>query len=184
MVLTALSDGELIELCRRKNKAAWETLVTRYERLVYAVPRRFGLDSAECDDVFQSTWLALLKELKNLKHSEALSSWLTVTAKRESWRVRWNKEHKHTDSADINELPDEIFIDHTTPDHLLEEHQQIAHLHDAVNGLGERCRQLLQLLYLNPVPSSYDEISQILGMPVGAIGPNRARCLEKLRQLV
>jgi DNA-directed RNA polymerase specialized sigma24 family protein len=50
--------------------------------------------------------------------------------------------------------------------------------------LGERCRRLLLLLfYADPAPS-YQEISRELGIPVGSIGPTRARCFEKLKELL
>jgi len=43
------------------------------------------------------------------------------------------------------------------------------------------CRQLLRMLMADPA-YSYAEISATLHIPVGSIGPQRARCLERLRQ--
>ena len=53
---------------------------------------------------------------------------------------------------------------------------------EALAQLGDRCQDLLRTLYFeNPTPR-YAEISRRLGMPVGSIGPTRARCLEKLER--
>jgi RNA polymerase sigma factor (sigma-70 family) len=58
------------------------------------------------------------------------------------------------------------------------------HIREAVETLPEKCRSLIEMLYFTVQPFSYDEISQRLGMPVPSIGPNRARCLEKLRSIL
>ncbi|MFI5386177.1 MAG: RNA polymerase sigma factor, partial [Fimbriimonadales bacterium] len=50
-----------------------------------------------------------------------------------------------------------------------------------VGALNDRCRELLSMLYLRDDPS-YIEVAEKLGMPIGAIGPTRARCLDKLRR--
>ena len=47
--------------------------------------------------------------------------------------------------------------------------------------LSERCKTLLRLLIADEEPS-YEEVGAALGMPVGAIGPTRMRCLDKLRR--
>ncbi|HSV66972.1 MAG TPA: hypothetical protein VLJ59_13810, partial [Mycobacteriales bacterium] len=48
--------------------------------------------------------------------------------------------------------------------------------------LPERCQRLLRVLIENP-PLSYDEVSEALSMPIGSIGPTRARCLDRLRTM-
>ena len=60
----------------------------------------------------------------------------------------------------------------------LEKQQDIR---EAVQELPPRCRSLIEMLYFKVEPLSYDEISEKLGIPVPSVGPNRARCLEKLR---
>lgn len=55
-----------------------------------------------------------------------------------------------------------------------------AALWDAFGGLTGRCRELLRVLMAAP-PPSYEEVATALGMPVGSIGPTRARCLQRLR---
>ena len=66
----SLSDKRLIEACSQQDEAAWDVLVARYERLVYTIPRRYGLRQEEVDDVFQSVWLLLLQNLHTLQQPE------------------------------------------------------------------------------------------------------------------
>ena len=56
-----------------------------------------------------------------------------------------------------------------------------AALRAAFAELPPRCQQLLAMLTSDP-PSSYAEISATMQIPVGSIGPRRARCLERLRK--
>ena len=51
----------------------------------------------------------------------------------------------------------------------------------AFREIEERCQALLRLVCA-PEPPSYEEVAAALGIPVGAIGPTRARCLDKLRR--
>jgi DNA-directed RNA polymerase specialized sigma24 family protein len=55
-------------------------------------------------------------------------------------------------------------------------------LREALGEITGRCKQLLELLYLEEVP--YTEISEKMGMPVGASGPTRGRCMEKLKAVL
>jgi DNA-directed RNA polymerase specialized sigma24 family protein len=56
-----------------------------------------------------------------------------------------------------------------------------AALRAAFAELPPRCQRLLSMLISDP-PHSYAEIHAELGIPVGSIGPQRARCLERLRR--
>jgi DNA-directed RNA polymerase specialized sigma24 family protein len=58
-----------------------------------------------------------------------------------------------------------------------EEHELLMR---ALDGISAQCQQLLRLLLVDP-PLSYDEISTMLDMPKGSIGPTRQRCLVRLR---
>ena len=49
---------------------------------------------------------------------------------------------------------------------------------------AEPCRELLLALDFQPERSSYAEVAERLGRPVGSIGPSRARCLKSLRQVL
>jgi hypothetical protein len=50
--------------------------------------------------------------------------------------------------------------------------------------MGERCRDLLIALFLEDPPPRYEQICERLRIPIGSIGPTRARCLRKLQELL
>lgn len=58
--------------------------------------------------------------------------------------------------------------------------EELRALWHAFSGLSENCQRLLRVLFADP-PPQYGEISAALGMPVGSIGPTRARCLASLQ---
>lgn len=181
------SDAALIGACRRGDAAAWEMLVGRYQRLVYSVPRRAGLDEDAAAEVFQSVFAALVEHLDAIEQPDRIGAWLMTTARREAWRVGRRLAGTRTtatvgqgddgmavDIPDTDPLPDEAAIQ-------LEEQHTVR---QAVAALDDRCRTLLTLLFYRAEPPPYAEIAAALGTSQGSIGPTRARCLEKLRHLL
>jgi RNA polymerase sigma factor (sigma-70 family) len=180
------SDAQLVHACRKGDPAAWEALVRRYQRLIWAIPRRAGLSEDAAAEVFQSTFAALVEHVGGIEQPERLKAWLVTTARRETWhagrrlaRVRATTAGSADDDpvlevADGRALPDEVVL------RLEEQHT----VRTALAALDERCRTLLTLLFYAEEPPSYAAIAAALGTREGSIGPTRARCLEKLRRLV
>lgn len=176
------TDIELVNGCRKGDADVWRMLVERYQRLVYSIPRKAGLDAAQSDDVFQHVFAALFEHLERIEQPERLGAWLVITAKREAWRLAKQNRNAYALSTDDetedkplldeNPLPDEI------AERLLEQHQ----IRMALAQLDERCRKLLDALYYRDEPPSYAVLAQSIGIPEGSVGPTRARCLEKLRR--
>jgi RNA polymerase sigma factor (sigma-70 family) len=180
-------DRDLVSRCLAGEEAAWETLVRRYQRLIYSIPIRYGLKEETAADVFQSVCMLLLEHLGSLKDRGKLASWIITTTTRECWRV----SHRLRREAPIGEMgeDDERFVPEVADDHPLAEEEQIRfeeqhQVREAVQALPERCRRLVELLYYDESRPSYEEISRRMEMPVPSIGPTRARCLEKLRKLL
>ena len=75
--------------------------------------------------------------------------------------------------------------DEGTPriDERLLDDEQLNEVLSAFEQISEKCRELLSLLCSDP-PLEYEEISDVLDMPIGSIGPTRARCLDRMRRLV
>src|SRR5919198_4154865 len=76
------SDRPLVQACRAGDRRAWETLVRRYERLLYAIPLRCGLSEDDAADVFQTVCVRLLENLEKVRDEQHLTGWLITTAKR------------------------------------------------------------------------------------------------------
>lgn len=166
----------LVARARDGDQMAWDEIVERYAPLVWSMCQRYRLSRADADDVGACVWLRLVERLDTIREPAALPGWLATTTRRECLRVLRAKDR---------ELPVEdhqLMVDDANPapdDWLLAQERQIA-LRTAFAELSQRCRRLLELLFSEP-STPYDEISSILGIPVGTIGPTRQRCLGKLR---
>ncbi|MBP8291753.1 MAG: sigma-70 family RNA polymerase sigma factor [Caldilineaceae bacterium] len=182
------NDGALLVACRRGDATAWESLVNRYQRLIYAIPRRAGLDDDQCADVFQRTFALLVEHLDRIDQPDRVRAWLVTTARREAQRTRQRAartqpfptaEDEEATGAETA-LPDPAPLPDAAILQLEEQHL----VRTALAQLDERCRQLLTLLFYRAEPATYDEITTTVGMAAGSIGPTRARCLQKLGRLL
>ena len=159
------------------DRQAWNALVARYSGLVWSVARAHRLGDADAADVVQTTWLRLVEQLDRIRNPEGVGAWLATTARRECLRVlRVGQRHVLTDGFDLPEERSDAALDAR-----LLAGERDATLWQAFGRLGERCRTLLRVLVADPAPS-YEEVGAALDMPVGSIGPTRARCLEQLRR--
>jgi RNA polymerase sigma factor (sigma-70 family) len=181
-----LSDEALVLACRRGDALAWEALIQRYQRLIYAIPRRSGLNDDQVADVFQHVFATLIENLDSIQQPARVGAWLATTARRESWRLG-RHESGATRSVDDDQddrvagaLPDTTLL----PDELMLRLEMQHQMRVAVAALDERCRRLLTLLFYRSDPPAYAEIATALSLPEGSIGPTRARCLKKLRRLL
>lgn len=167
---------DLVAKARNGDQIAWGQIVERYAPLVWAMCQRFHFSRADADDVGACVWLRLVEKLDTLREPAALPGWLATTTRHECLRLLRTKG-RETPVEDHERMVDDSYP--AADDWLLAQERLIA-LRSAFTGLSERCRQLLELLFADPA-ASYDEISTILEMPVGTIGPTRQRCLGKLR---
>lgn len=179
------TDSSLVEACCQGDRAAWETLVSRYSRLVWSVPRRYGLAPDDCEDVHQTVFAALIRSLEDVRDRERISSWLITTATRECWRLRRMAQVRagigSTAAMNAPGAVDALEAPAEQSDHVLEERQLVR---EALLRIDERCRNLLTALFSGTGEPRYPEIAQRLGIPIGSIGPTRARCLGKLETLL
>lgn len=181
---------KLIELCLRGDRAAWERVVDQYARLVHSVPVRHGLSADEVEDVAQDVFTALAKNLHQIENPNALPGWLVTTARRLSWRaVQKSRREAPVDGDALSVMAEArsnmLHISQMpTMSDLLNGWERQELLAQGLQHIGERCRELLTMIFLAPEEPSYDQISQELGISKGSIGPTRNRCLEKLREIL
>ena len=172
-----LSDPELVGRCLEGEAAAWETLITRYRRLIFSIPNKFGFAPSDCNDVFQTVCVKLIEHLQDLKDDSKVSSWLITTTTRHCIHIRSMKHRDVSDEEGMEATPDPA--ESSEEAGIRSDREQ--KVREAIGEMADRCRRLLELLYLDPSDPSYVEISEKLKIPVPSIGPTRARCLEKLR---
>jgi RNA polymerase sigma factor (sigma-70 family) len=169
---------ELVKASVDHDEDAWNELVRRFAGLVAFVIRHYRLSSADTQDVSQLVWLRLVEHLAQIREPTALPGWLATTTRHECERyLRVNGRSvamdpitmRLVDRADGPEI-DELM--------LAAERRQV--LLDGLAELAPHQRELLIMLTADP-PYAYAEISRILDIPIGSIGPTRSRVLEKLR---
>ncbi len=181
-------DATLVARCRAGEAAAWALLVRRYQRLVYTVARRAGLDEHAAADVFQAVFGRLFEQLGRLRQPERLQAWIVTSAKREALALL--RRQARTVPLDAGggdgdgDGAEAIADEGPLPEELLGDLQLLHRLRLVLDRLDARCRRLLTLLFAaDDERLPYEQVSRQLELPVGSIGPTRARCLGKLRGL-
>ena len=179
-------DSGLIAACLKGDAAAWQTLVIRYQRLIYSIPLKARLSQDDAADIFQSVCLKLYEKLSTLREHDKITSWLITTTTRECWRIAARRRREATgvsdsdDSDSSSEIPDPRLL----ADEQRQALQERQLVRDAVDALPDRCRELVTMLFYKKEELSYADIAREMEMPVASIGPTRARCLEKLKKLL
>jgi RNA polymerase sigma factor (sigma-70 family) len=174
-----VSVGQLLDAAAPGDRRAWNELVDRYGRLVWAVVRSLGLDHATAADVSQTVWLRLIEHSADIRDPQRLPGWLATTARREGVRVL-RSQRRQQPSDVVLDIPDRLSP--PTEEMLLDD-ETSREVYAAFRDLSEACQQLLRLLTTEP-RLDYATIGQMIGRPVGSIGPTRARCIAHLRRLL
>ncbi len=175
-------DPHVVALVTRASggdQGAWHELVDRYAPLVYTICTRYRLSNPDIEDVGQNVWLLLVEQLGKLREPAALPGWLATTTARECLRVVTAASKAERLGAGLDDSV--IFVDDAVIDEELLVAERNAALRAAFAELPPRCQQLLSMLLSDP-PHSYADIHRELGIPMGSIGPQRARCLERMRR--
>ena len=171
----------LVRRCIGGEQAAWDELVDRYARLVYSIPRRYGLDETACDDVMQAVFISAFQHLAKLDDPGRVSAWLITTTHRESWRVARASRAKRPGGPPIEDRIADVW---SPADDDADRWDRQDRVHRALDALGGRCEELLRALYFQRNEVSYEVIATQLDIPIGSIGPSRARCLQKMERLL
>lgn len=165
---------------RDGDRAALDRLVRLVTPVLWHVARAYRLDEQTAEDVVQTTLVSMVRHADRIGDPQALVRWLTVTARRDSWRcARASRRVEVIDEAalDLRAAPAD------GPESLVLRSARDEALWRAVDSLNDRCRRLLRTVAFSERPN-YTRLSAELKMPVGSIGPTRGRCLDKLRSLL
>jgi RNA polymerase sigma factor (sigma-70 family) len=175
------SDWGLIQACRQGDETAWRQIIDQYKRLVFSIPLNYGLGEQDAADILQLTFMMLMQSLGSMHKDSHLGGWLATVARRNTWHVVKRRRRENIGNDELNEespLPDE------TSEREKESWEQLNWLYDGLSRLDETCRTLLVLLYFDPEQPSYSHVAARMGLAVGSIGPMRATCLRRLRELL
>jgi RNA polymerase sigma factor (sigma-70 family) len=187
MYTTGTSDltiEELITAADAGDHEAWDELVRRFQPLIASVCHRYRLRPDEGADVSQSVWLKVTEHLHRLREPRALPGWIKTTATRLALatlrsRQRLVPSERATDGTDS--WGSVIVDDSAEGEELVLCDERRRAVRDGLGELSEQQRALLTMLVAEP-RLSYGQISTNLGLPMGSIGPTRARLLRKLAE--
>jgi RNA polymerase sigma factor (sigma-70 family) len=177
VVVGDLTNGDLVRAAATGSEPAWEALVDRFATLVWSVTRTYRLDHHTAKDVSQEVWSRLAFHIETIREPDRIAGWLATTARREAQRAGMRADRERPTTA-----PDHLSC--VDPDPAIvgvlraEEDRAVLASFDR---LDDRCRLLLRLLFAEP-KLTYEEIGDTIGVPIGSIGPTRARCLAKLQR--
>ncbi len=173
--------GACLDRARSGERGALDEVVRELNPLLWHVVRAQGLGTEEAADVIQTTWLELLRGLRQIHSAQALTAWLITVARREAWRVRTRSRRQIP--ADTMTALESAPDPGPEPDAglLADERNQVLWRH--YRRLPDRCRELLRIVAYTDRPD-YAAVAEALGMPHGSIGPTRGRCLAKLREML
>ena len=184
-----VNPGDLLRKAAAGDSSAWELLVDHFSGLVWSVARAQGLERADAEDVFQTTWMRLAEYAARIKDPDRVGGWLAVTARNEAFRVG-RLRSRTVPIGDMTEWggDDAGWVDDETPERITLDDEQVRLDGDRFHQiwlvfeqLPAHCRRLLRVLIASP-PPSYAEAADALGMPIGSVGPTRLRCLRRLRE--
>jgi RNA polymerase sigma factor (sigma-70 family) len=160
------------------DQQAWDSIVTAYGEMVWGIARGYRLSGPDAADVVQATWLKLVEHVSDIREGDRLGAWLATTTRREALGLlRRSKRDIPVEDAGLTEADDR---ETDGPEQRAMRNDEDRMLWKAFGRLNGPCQRLLRVLMLDPAPP-YVEVAAVLDMPVGSIGPTRARCLSTLR---
>jgi RNA polymerase sigma factor (sigma-70 family) len=165
----------IVGAARAGDAEAWTCLVRRFDRVLRRIARSYRLAPADVDEVVQTTWLELLEAIQRIREPAAIGGWLATVTRRNALRRR--QVHVREQLSDDPQLGDRP--DSDGPEGSVLAAERRAALDGALAALPDRHRRLLAVLLTQPA-LDYREVGELLCMPVGSIGPIRARALARL----
>jgi RNA polymerase sigma factor (sigma-70 family) len=158
------------------DQLAWRRLIEKHERLVWSVAASFRLQAMDIQDVTQTTWLRLIQHGHTIHDPERLAGWLAVTATRESLAVLRRTSRQRLVAADEEQADAMVDVAGSA-----EDHDVARQVWAAVAELPPRQHSLVVALFRDEI-RSYTDAAEKCSMPIGSIGPTRARALSRLRR--
>ena len=163
------SDSDLVAACLTGDHEAWNELVERFSRYVYAIcTQAFRFNGTDAEDVFQEVYARIFDRLDTLRDPDALRPWIGQLTRRECIdRIRSSAREAPTE-----ELPEQA-------EDVLDQVEEAFDVHAALDSLPAECRDVLDRFFCRD--ESYRTIGEELGLPAGTIASRISRCLGRLR---
>jgi RNA polymerase sigma-70 factor (ECF subfamily) len=175
-----VDDRVLVGRAQRGDQDAFAALVTRHQRYVYNLAYRLLRDTDEAEDLVQEAFLRAWKGLGAFRGEAKFTTWL--------YRIVTNLCYNRLDKLrrqllDISVDDDDLAIPLSPviePPAVIEAAEEHAYLHQQVSALPVKYRLVISLFYLQGF--SYQEMAQVLDLPLGTVKTHLFRARERLRR--
>ncbi|MEZ4104365.1 MAG: RNA polymerase sigma factor [Candidatus Paceibacterota bacterium] len=164
------TDKELVEMTLRE-RSSFGFIVERYEAKLKRYINRLGVKNPDDQlDVLQEIFIKAYKNLNSFDRSLSFSAWIYRIAHNEA--ISWYRKHTVRPEGHLIADSDEVLklIDSSddTPDIAFDQKINIEEVGKALERIDEKYKQVLILRYFEHL--EYDEISDVLKIPIGSVG--------------
>jgi len=168
-----MTDAQLVARCRTGDQRAWNELVERFSRYVFAISAQgFRLSEHDAEDVFQEVFARAYQHLDKLRDDEALRPWLAQLTRRLC--IDKLRASARESVADEDIEPGDV-------DETLVKLDEALAVRQAMSELSDDCQEVLDRFFCRD--ESYRTIGDALDLPGGTIASRISRCLAKLREV-
>ena len=183
-------EADLLARCRRGEAGAWDELFDRHYaaagRFVFQLGHDFTREDAE--EICQDAFLSVIKNLGSFHGESQFQTWLFRIAAN---KARDYRERQHAAKRGGGQTPISLQAEDPesgltldppsmapAPDATLISAEQAVLVHQALDQLGEPCREIIQLRYFADL--SYEEISRVLKLNAKTVSSRLSKCLDRL----
>lgn len=188
------SEAELLARCRRGDADAWDELFD----LHYAAAGRFifqlasDLAREDAEEICQEAFLSVIRNLDSFHGESQFQTWLFRIAanKARDFRERRNAAKRGSGQTPVSLQAEDgetgLTLDPPAelpgPDEVIMSAEKMALVREALDGLGEPCREIVELRYFGDL--SYEELSRTLKLNPKTVSSRLSKCLDRLELLV
>lgn len=179
-------DQLLVERVQKGDKAAFELLVTKYQRKIVRLISRLVRDPAEVEDVAQEAFIKAYRAIPQFRGESAFYTWLYRIAINSAKNYLASQGRRAPTSTESDAEEAETFAeadllrDINTPESVLMSKQIAQTVNAAMAGLPEELRQAISLREIEGL--SYEEIAELMGCPIGTVRSRIFRAREAIAQ--
>jgi RNA polymerase sigma-70 factor (ECF subfamily) len=181
-------DSQLVAGLRSGEEWAYESLIERFQQPVYNLVCRLIWDPEEACDVVQEVFLKIFRKIDSFRGASSLKTWVYRIAVNEAHNhCRWNGRHKGHEvgleaSEDVRSYGETLPASGESPYQYVLDREQRRLLEVALAELSPSYRSVVVLRDVEDM--SYEEIAEVLRLPLGTVKSRLLRGREALRVLL
>lgn len=185
-----MEDAELVGLCKKKNSAAFEALMKRHQRSVYAMLYKMAPDWNDTADLAQEAFIRIWRGIDKLQNPRAFRSWMTQIVTNLFYDELRKRPRQVTIlsldqplNSDEEDGPSRDLADPAAgPDELLARKDVQQTVDKAIATLPRQFRTAIVLREVEDLP--YEEIAKITATDIGTVKSRISRARTKVQEIL